>query len=697
MLLAMTIGTAITVREVMLSQSGEAFSEFVDQAVAEIDADVSRSLTEIAAIEAYLRVQPGIDQESFTSVASTVGRNGPAVQSLGYIPRVLPADAGAFSTYLAETGRSDYRLGGSAPQADYFPVAYFVPPLPGFLSPGRELGDDPVYGPLLDIARREKRSVASAPGRLTGDSPGLAEFVVFSPVFAAGDSLVTGRDDLLGFAAAVYRVSDFLSGPADRSGLSDVTYRVLDRSADGDREEVFPMPDSDSRSDWPARTVLTRSILAAGRNWDIEVLSPQLFGLGPVEQQVWKIVLAAGLALTLFATASTYSLLKSRQAAHTDLQVMTSQLTVILSSALEGILLVDSAGQVVWANQSFASAFGLGPPLQLLGQDWRELFGKTGADFSNPAARTTLLERVSQDHDLTVPSEDIKVVRPEERTLSVTSAPVTGESGGYLGRLWVFRDVTAERRAVDSQAVFVSMVSHELRTPLTSMTGFVDLVLEGAAGQVNDEVKRLLRIASHNGERLTRLVSDILEVTRLETGHLSLEPGTMDLRAVVHDLLDSMRHEFVRRRQTVEVDIREGLPAVWADRQRTAQVLANLMTNAYRYTQDGGRIRITSAVAGSHLQITVSDNGQGIPSEFHGRIFEKFARVQTQGQRPQGSTGLGLAITKALVEMQGGTIIVRSQVGQGSAFTFTLPLDTANRPADAAPPGDGSRHTSAAA
>jgi PAS domain S-box-containing protein len=366
--------------------------------------------------------------------------------------------------------------------------------------------------------------------------------------------------------------------------------------------------------------------------------------------------------------------MRSRRDAHTDLQLMSNQLRVILDSALEGILLVDRGGRVVWVNQAYADAFGHDNARALLGADWRDVYRMPKVELAELDAYISRMDEISRSGLTEVASEDVRIRRPVDRTLSMTSAPVTDGTGEHLGRLWVFRDVTLERRAVESQSVFISMISHELRTPLTSMTGFIELALDGAGGSLGEGSARLLRIARANGERLTRLVSDILEVTRLETGHLTLEHSEVGIRDIVDEIVESIRVEFENRRQSLMVEIPGDLPVVWADRQRTAQILSNLMTNAYRYTPDGGRITISARHNGNWVEVTVADTGIGIPEEYHRRIFEKFARVELKGPRPPGSTGLGLAITKALVEVQGGWIKVQSALGQGSAFTFALPV-----------------------
>jgi signal transduction histidine kinase len=237
----------------------------------------------------------------------------------------------------------------------------------------------------------------------------------------------------------------------------------------------------------------------------------------------------------------------------------------------------------------------------------------------------------------------------------------------------VFRDVTAERTADEAKSEFISMVSHELRTPITSMVGYVDLLLDGAGGPLNAESQRLLKIVSRNGSRLAHLVSDILDLSRIDSMRFTLEPQSLDLRKVLEEVIESMARDFRQKRQSVQLQAPEDVPEVWADRDRAAQIFTNLVSNAHRYTLEGGSISVEVTSIDEEVKVSVSDTGIGIRHEDLPRVFDRFVRLQRGGTRPQGSTGLGLAITKALVELHGGTISVESAPGRGSTFTVTLP------------------------
>ena len=243
----------------------------------------------------------------------------------------------------------------------------------------------------------------------------------------------------------------------------------------------------------------------------------------------------------------------------------------------------------------------------------------------------------------------------------------------------VYRDVTGERAAEQAKGVFVSMVSHELRTPLTSVIGFLELVLSGAAGPITSESERLLGMARRSSDRLKRLVNDILDISRLEGG-IRVELTAVSLVPLVSELLDNVRGEFESRNLTLQVNVPPGLPQINADSSRLFQVLMNLITNAYRYTPEGGKVTLSARTRGDLVEIAVSDTGIGIPEQDRERVFERFVRVESESRKSPGSTGLGLAIAKSLTELQGGTIEMTSEVGAGTTFRVLLKQATGRAP-----------------
>ena len=252
-------------------------------------------------------------------------------------------------------------------------------------------------------------------------------------------------------------------------------------------------------------------------------------------------------------------------------------------------------------------------------------------------------------------------------------------AGAVAGRVFAFRDISRERLVEEMKSDFVNAVSHELRTPLTSIYGFAETLLRGELGFDETERETFLRYIGSESERLIRIVDDLLSVARLEAGTLAVALAPTDVGEVARDGRGGGREQSGGlHRFAVEVEPAE--LAVWADREKLGQVLANLLSNAIRYSPEGGTITVAGAQPRRRRRDHRERRGDGHPPTDHQRIFSKFFRAE-RVLSAQG-TGLGLFLVRGLVTAMGGRIWVDSEEGSGSRFTFELPLAD-RRPAQA--------------
>ena len=223
---------------------------------------------------------------------------------------------------------------------------------------------------------------------------------------------------------------------------------------------------------------------------------------------------------------------------------------------------------------------------------------------------------------------------------------------------------------------FVSIVSHELRTPLTAIKGFVENLLQGLIGPLNEKQNYYLTRIQLNADRLTRMLNELLDLSKIEAGSMELCPTLLSLQEILTDLLEGFQPLAQRKSIMMEVFAMESMPRVHADRDKLYEVLANLLENAIKFTPSGGRVQIDAEVLDDrYVKIGVSDTGCGISEEHLPKVFDKFYRVQPGSGHAAGA-GLGLAIAKGLIELHGGTMAVESSSGKGSHFYFTLPYAT---------------------
>ncbi|RMH35993.1 MAG: HAMP domain-containing protein [Nitrospirae bacterium] len=224
------------------------------------------------------------------------------------------------------------------------------------------------------------------------------------------------------------------------------------------------------------------------------------------------------------------------------------------------------------------------------------------------------------------------------------------------------------------KSAFVSIVSHELRTPMTSIKGLIENMVDGLTGPLADRQSFYLQRVSANIDRLTRMINDLLDLSRIEAGRLELQVAPLSMTEVISEVTESFKEAVQEKSLRLSVDIPDDLPLVYADRDKLVQVLTNLLSNAVKFTDSEGDIRLEVACTDTgHVTISIQDSGRGIPDHEQSMIFHPFYRSGTTSTDRQGA-GLGLAITKSLVELHHGTIQVESQVGKGSRFSIMLPL-----------------------
>lgn len=236
--------------------------------------------------------------------------------------------------------------------------------------------------------------------------------------------------------------------------------------------------------------------------------------------------------------------------------------------------------------------------------------------------------------------------------------------------------------ANQTKSEFVSVVSHELKIPMTSIKGYSDLMLSGMTGELSQQQRDFLNTIRSNVQRMTTLVNDLTDISRIETGNLRVEPSAVDLCQVIDEVVASTQNQFAARSQTLETDVPDNLPEIWCDRNRLAQILTNLISNANKYTPYNGNVKVSAALTQYRrdgrtrdmVRVAVRDNGLGISPAEQKKLFQKFFRSDDLRAREAPGTGLGLNITKSLIEMQEGEIWFESELDKGTTFFFTLPV-----------------------
>ena len=341
----------------------------------------------------------------------------------------------------------------------------------------------------------------------------------------------------------------------------------------------------------------------------------------------------------------------------------------VLEGLEEGVVLLDADGQVRTANQAAADLLGLGPAD--LGQS---LPGR-----SRTPALADLLARAHAGEDATA---EVALHHPggERRLLSAHARPL-----GPVGALVVLRDITEIRRLETMRRDFVANVSHELRTPVSIIRSSAEALADGA---LEDPAwaPQLLDAVTRNTLRLGRLINDLLRISRIEEGHLSLSTEPVELLPLAQEVVRILEPRRAARGQRFAVTVPDGLE-VQADEGALEQILVNLLDNALLYTPARTTITVRAETAGGRVRLEVADDGPGIAAHHHARVFERFYRVDAGRARDDGGSGLGLAIVKHLAEAMGGGVSLHNHPPRGAVFRVELPAAGPEAPAAAAAPG----------
>ena len=344
--------------------------------------------------------------------------------------------------------------------------------------------------------------------------------------------------------------------------------------------------------------------------------------------------------------------------------------SAILRSMVEGVAVIDADERLVFYNRAFSEIFGV-----------QDAEGRPLIEVVRNAELVGLIRKALRgDEGL---QNDISMGIVQMQNFSVTAAPVKALDSSSAehdlakakpsGAVVVLHDVTELRRLERVRQDFVANVSHEFKTPLTAIQGFAETLLGGALDDPTNN-RRFLDIIRNHAIRLARLTNDLLKLARIEAGKLEVEFFPVGLIELIEGCAETTLMKASRKQITLEIEVPPGLPAVQGDASLLRDVLQNLLDNAIQYTPAGGHVHVTAEAKGREAVITVSDTGIGIPTSDRERIFERFYRVDAARSREAGGTGLGLSIAKHIVEAHNGRLWVDSVIGEGSKFSFSIPI-----------------------
>ncbi|HMQ29317.1 MAG TPA: GAF domain-containing sensor histidine kinase [Chloroflexaceae bacterium] len=434
---------------------------------------------------------------------------------------------------------------------------------------------------------------------------------------------------------------------------------------------------------YEVKTILCVPILVKGRTIGvIELLNKRDGPFGEEEAgRLMRMAATIGVAIEnarLFQTVTT----------------VRDRLEAILNSTNDGILMADMRDVVVTANPEAARLLQVRRD-DLISRPLDDLLAELRARATDVSAPSWLNDGDDGD-DVVV---ELELASPQRRYLRHYTLPVRETSGAQIGRLALFQDISKERELAQLREDYTGMLVHDLRAPLTAIMNGIMMVKRGLGGPISDQQQELLGIAHQGSQTMLEMINTLLDIARLEQGHMSLNCEPLSPYAVVDQTLDRLKVAAEAQRVRLAQELTVGLPLLEADREKLVRVLQNLLDNAIKFSPGGSVITLGASfahgdrdavgrlgadlsppdlVAGDWLVFWVRDQGPGIPPQYHERIFEKFGQVH--GGRKVRGTGLGLTFCKLAVEAHGGRIWLQSAQGVGSTFALALPLSQDQRP-----------------
>jgi len=353
-----------------------------------------------------------------------------------------------------------------------------------------------------------------------------------------------------------------------------------------------------------------------------------------------------------------------------DIAQEKSRMGVLINHISDGVMATDTQKRVALANPAF---------LRMIGHQGEATIGKPVTDFIRN-------ERLIQviDQALSMPAEVFGEVTEEfadgalsgstDEVLAVRCVPFRDRLHRNLGTVTVMHDITASKKIDQLKSDFVSMVAHEIKSPMNSVLALVKVIQDGLAGDLTEKQQEMLGRVSEKIKGLADLAAELLDLARIESGLITIEKERLNLEPLLRGQVEFYEAKAAEKKIHLSIDCLPALPPVLANKRSVEEVISNLITNAIRYTPEGGEITLSGDMEQGYVRISVKDTGFGIGKEDLDRIFERFYRVKNDQTRFITGTGLGLAIVKSIVDAHNGMIKVESEVGKGSTFHVDLPV-----------------------
>jgi PAS domain S-box-containing protein len=608
--------------------------------------------------------------------ALQIDKHYPGIQGIGFSKWILPKDREAHVREIRAEGFPDYSMRPPGERAEYSAIIYLEPfDWRNMRAFGFDMYSEPTRRAAMSRARDTGETAMSGKVTLVQETKKDMQhgFLMYLPLYKKGAPAATveeRRAALEGFVYSPFRMGDLMQGTLGQA-LREIDFEIFDGADVSENNLLYASGGKMLAGDGSHRPTFAASkpLEFGGHTWTIYYDTNPAFDAATRSSQP-LVVAFGGVVIDLLLFYIILSLARRRQQAlalaaerQDKLLEQEGQFKAITDSAHEGIVSMDAGGRMTYVNGAMERVFG---------HDRDVLVGQRLVDLLAPADQARVSDALASEAGSDEPLEVVALRAGGDEfplEISLSKWSVAGQTHASA----VVRDQTERKRVERMKGEFISTVSHELRTPLTSIRGSLGL-MSGALGSALDEnTRRLADIANQNAERLVRLINDILDVDRLDSGEMRFDMRAHSVPALVRQALEA--NSAIASHAGVALELTECAEATASvDTDRFQQVMTNLLANAIKFSPPGQRVSAAVTRAGDKVRVAVSDHGPGIPEEFRTRIFQKFAQADSSDARTKGGTGLGLSIVKAIVERFGGQVGYTSDAATGTTIYFDLPL-----------------------
>ena len=636
-----------------------------------------------------------VSQHEFAVFSEHALRDFPGISYLAWVPYVAPGAASAFEQTLNKDEFPGWRILPPAAKADttelqrgngraMYPVLYLTPLNHHPDLPGRNLALQPASLHAIESAR-DSGETKTTPPSISGAGKQADSVSLFAPVYQNGRSLMNTeerRTAFTGVVTASFRLADILHETLSETEEKEFHLRFFDKDFP-DGQSVF----MDYASGLKEAPLFQSAIIFGSHQYVLQAQPSAEYWRTHISWVTWAAIIGglsftalfgAHLLMTSAHTHNVENLVRQRTAQLHDSE---NRLSTILNYAAEAILTCNANGLIQSANPSAENLFGLAPG----GMRGRQLL----SFFPDQTAQNLLRQQLSQVlpaelqlHHVNPERIEIQSQRQDGEILPLELAVTKVRLGQQTMLIIMLHDLSKTKRAERLKSEFVSAVSHELRTPLTSIRGVLGLLVGGVGEVIPPKTRGLLSMANENAIRLTKLINDLLDFDKLEYGGMQFDMQTYAVRTLVEKAITANQGyaENFRVHLHLLPDDTPGLSVV-VDEGRFIQVLSNLISNAIKFSSENQDVEIAILQRTDWVRIEVRDRGIGIPDDFKDRIFHKFSQAEATAARKYAGTGLGLSLSKTLIEKMHGGIGFQSEIGVGSVFYLLLPAVRADEAA----------------